>query len=65
MNWDVVESKWSELSGKIKTKWSKLTDIDLKEIAGKKESFLTHLQKHYSLSREKAETELNEFMKTA
>ncbi|MGH9741759.1 MAG: CsbD family protein, partial [Candidatus Acidiferrum sp.] len=36
MNWDQVEGKWKQYSGKAKEKWGKLTDDDLEVIRGKR-----------------------------
>ena len=37
MNWDQIEGRWTELKGKLRSKWAKLTDDDLDMIAGKKD----------------------------
>ena len=36
MNWDQVEGKWKEFSGKVQTQWGKLTADDLDVIKGKR-----------------------------
>ena len=64
MNKDLLEGKWHQFKGKIKEKWGKLTDDDLKKIDGKKESFLGYLQTHYGYAKDRAEKELHEFEKT-
>jgi uncharacterized protein YjbJ (UPF0337 family) len=62
MNWDVLTGQWKELAGKVKSKWGKLTDDDLKMIAGKKDEFLGKLQERYGYRKEQAEKELNDFL---
>jgi uncharacterized protein YjbJ (UPF0337 family) len=54
MNWDTVEGNWKELKGKLRSKWAKLTDDDLENIAGKKDAFLGRLQQHYGFKKDEA-----------
>jgi uncharacterized protein YjbJ (UPF0337 family) len=61
MNWDQVEGKWKEFSGKIKQKWDKLTDDDLGRIGGKKDELEGTLQKHYGYTKEQVSRELDDF----
>jgi len=62
MNWDQVEGKWTEMKGKVRAKWGKLTDDDLKVIAGKREALIGRLQQRYGYAKERAETEMDEFL---
>jgi len=62
MNWEQVEGNWKEFKGKIRTKWAKLTDDDLEQIAGKKDELIGRLQQHYGLKRDQAERQLDEFI---
>jgi uncharacterized protein YjbJ (UPF0337 family) len=61
MNWDTIKGQWKQLSGKIKEKWGKLTDDDLKVIAGKRDQLLGKLQQHYGYGKDQAERELDDF----
>jgi uncharacterized protein YjbJ (UPF0337 family) len=54
----LFSEKWSVLQPKIKQKWSKFTDQDLKMINGDKNKFLTDLQKKYGIDKNVAEKEL-------
>ena len=47
MNNDRVVGSWHQVKGKIKEKWGKLTDDDLKEIEGKGEQLAGKLQQRY------------------
>ncbi len=40
MNWDEVKGDWKQLSGKVKSKWGKLTDDDMTQIGGKKDELV-------------------------
>ncbi|HEY8118243.1 MAG TPA: CsbD family protein [Methylophilaceae bacterium] len=60
MNKDIIKGDWKQLSGKIKQKWGKLTDDDLKRAEGNKEYLVGKLQEHYGLAKDKAEQNLKE-----
>ena len=64
MNWDQIEGQWKEIMGTVREKWAKITDDDLKLIAGKKDRLLGKLQSHYGKQKEVAEKELDEFIAT-
>ena len=49
MNWDIIEGKWKQAAGAVKSKWGKLTDDDLKTIAGKRDEFVGKIQERYGL----------------
>lgn len=61
MNKDQLEGDWTNLKGKIKEKWGKLTDDDLKVIEGKRDQLAGKLQERYGYAKEQAEKELKEF----
>lgn len=64
MNKDILQGEWTQLKGKIREKWGKLTDNDLTEINGKREQLIGKLQKAYGFTREKVERELAEWEKS-
>lgn len=59
MNWDILEGKWKELRGKARAQWGKLTEDDLDEIAGHRESLAGKLQSRYGMARDEAEREVD------
>ena len=64
MNWDQVEGKWKQYKGQAKAKWGKLTDDDLDVIDGKRQQIVGKIQERYGISREVAEQQADEFVKT-
>jgi len=48
----------------VKEKWGKLTDDDLTMAAGKRDQMLGLLQQRYGIAKEKAEKELDEFVRS-
>jgi len=65
MNWDQVEGKWKQMKGSIRQKFGQLTDSDYEQIAGSRDKFLGRLQERYGYTREKAESELNELLRSS
>jgi uncharacterized protein YjbJ (UPF0337 family) len=64
MNWDVLEGKWNQFTGKLKAKWGKLTDDDWTTIGGKKDALMGKIQERYGYEKDKAEKEVDEFIGT-
>jgi uncharacterized protein YjbJ (UPF0337 family) len=64
MNWDQIEGKWKQASGKIGEKWGKLTDDDLTVINGRREQLVGRIQERYGLAKEAAEKQVDEFMRS-
>lgn len=60
MNEDIAKGNLKQLSGKIKQKWAKLTDDDLKQAEGNMDYLYGRLQEYYGLARDKAEERLKE-----
>ena len=61
MNTDIFEGKWTQLKGKVKTRWGKLTDDDMDVAEGHSQYLAGKLQERYGLTKEKAEEEIAEF----
>jgi uncharacterized protein YjbJ (UPF0337 family) len=64
MNWDRVEGKWKQASGKVKEQWGKLTDDDIQTIAGKRDQLVGRIQERYGIAKDVAEKQVEEFSKT-
>ncbi|HXX13794.1 MAG TPA: CsbD family protein [Candidatus Eremiobacteraceae bacterium] len=62
MNWDQIEGKWKQYSGKVKATWGKLTDDDLTTIKGKRDELVGRLQQRYGIAKDQAERQIDEFM---
>lgn len=64
MNPEILKGKWNEIKGAIKSKWGDLTDDDLKQVEGEQDKFVGLLQKRYGYSKDKAEQEYNDFIRS-
>jgi uncharacterized protein YjbJ (UPF0337 family) len=61
MNWQEVQGKWKEYSGKARERWGRLSDDDLEKIAGKRDQLIGKLQQSYGIAKEEAEKQVSEF----
>jgi uncharacterized protein YjbJ (UPF0337 family) len=61
MNWDQIQGRWKQWTGKAKEKWGELTDDDLDQIAGRREQLAGLLQERYGYEKAKVNKEIDEF----
>jgi len=64
MNWDRVEGTWKEYRGKAKQKWGELTDDELDQINGKREELEGQIQRRYGYAKDRARTEVDDWLKS-
>jgi uncharacterized protein YjbJ (UPF0337 family) len=60
MNTLEIKGDWNIAKGKLKQKWSKLTDDDLQYVAGKQEELFGRIQKSTGETREVVEKAVEE-----
>ncbi len=60
MNKLEIKGDWNILKGKIKQRWSKLTDDDLQFVSGKEEELIGRIQKRTGETRDRVEKALHE-----
>lgn len=63
MNQDRIAGQWKQLSGKMKEKWGKLTDDDIRQAEGNTEYLTGRIQERYGIARDVAEKQVKEFSK--
>jgi uncharacterized protein YjbJ (UPF0337 family) len=64
MNEDTIKGQWKQLAGKLKTKWGKLTEDDLKVAEGDSEYLAGKIQERYGVARDEARRQVKEFGRT-
>ncbi len=64
MNSDKAQQEWTELKGKIKTRWKKFVDTDVDKFRGNMHLVAARVQSVYGITKDKAEQEYNDFKKT-
>jgi uncharacterized protein YjbJ (UPF0337 family) len=63
MNWDRIEGNWKEMKGRIKQQWGDLTDDDMSVMSGKRDELAGRLQQRYGYAKDRAESEIDEWLK--
>lgn len=61
MNWDQIQGKWKEYTGKAQSQWGKLTDDDMQQIQGDRRALAGKIQEAYGVSKEEAERQIDDW----
>jgi uncharacterized protein YjbJ (UPF0337 family) len=61
MDWNQIERDWVQLKGRVKQRWTKLSEEQLTAIAGRRVHLVSRIQETYQLSRQETEGQLAEW----
>lgn len=61
MNWNVIEGKWMQLKGEVRSKWAKLTDDDFRALDGKREKLVGKIVERYGILKDEAEKQVDDW----
>jgi uncharacterized protein YjbJ (UPF0337 family) len=64
MNQDIFKGKWTQLKGKAREQWGKLTDDDLDVVQGRTEQLVGKIHERYGIARDEAERQVNAWLRT-
>ena len=59
--WDRVAGKWHQWKGDVRTKWGRLTDDDLEQVAGHREKLAGKIQERYGMAKDEVNRQLDEW----
>jgi len=59
--WDRVASSWKRFSREAKKKWDKLTDDELTQVNGRRETLVGKIQEKYSVTKQEADKQIDEW----
>ena len=62
MNRDSLEGRWTQLKGKVREQWGKLTDDDLDEVRGRAEQLIGKVQHRYGVAKDEAERQVDRWL---
>lgn len=62
MNQDTLKGQWTQLKGRVREQWGKLTDDDLNQIQGRSEQLVGRLQERYGIAKDEAQRQLDSWM---
>ncbi|MFA5684630.1 MAG: CsbD family protein [Lysobacteraceae bacterium] len=61
MNQDIIQGKWKQLKGRIRSQWGDLTDDDLAAAEGHRDYLIGKVQERYGIARDKAADQVRRF----
>jgi len=61
VNEDILRGQWTQLKGKVREKWGKLTNDDLDQIQGRAQQLIGRIQERYGVARDEAERQVKEW----
>ena len=61
MNWHEIQGRWTEMRGRVRERWGKLTDDDLDVIAGHRDVLAGKIQERYGIAKDEAERQVTDF----
>lgn len=64
MDWNRIEGNWKQFKGKIKEKWSDLTDDEVEKMEGKREQLEGKIQEHYGIGKDMVRKDVDDWLKT-
>lgn len=62
MNWQQIEVHWSQVTEKILSKWGKLSEPELANIAGHRDRLIVSLTSRYKWGLAETEKKVDEFV---
>jgi uncharacterized protein YjbJ (UPF0337 family) len=62
MHRDIAEGQWTQLKGRIRQQWSRLTEDEVERLQGSYERLIGKVQEKYGKAREDASREVNQFL---
>ena len=63
MNDDTLKGQWTQLKGKAREQWGKLTNDDVDQVQGKAEQLIGRIQERYGVAREDARRQVDTWLK--
>jgi uncharacterized protein YjbJ (UPF0337 family) len=61
MQWDQIAAKWDQLKGSVRIEWPDISEEDAQAVEGDREKLVALVQRSYDLSRDEAETEVEDW----
>ena len=58
MNEDTLKGQWTQLKGKVREQWGKLTNDDVDVIKGESEQLVGRIQERYGIAKDEAEKQV-------
>jgi uncharacterized protein YjbJ (UPF0337 family) len=63
MNEDTLKGQWTQLKGKVREQWGKLTNDDVDQVRGEAEQLAGRIQERYGVAKDEAHRQVNDWLK--
>ena len=63
MNEDTLKGQWTQLKGKVREQWGKLTNDDVDQVHGEAEQLAGRIQERYGIAKDEAHRQVNDWLK--
>ena len=63
MNEDTFKGQWTQIKGRVREQWGKLTNDDLDQIQGRAEQLVGRVQERYGIARDEAKRQVDDWMR--
>jgi uncharacterized protein YjbJ (UPF0337 family)/uncharacterized membrane protein YtjA (UPF0391 family) len=61
MDWDRIAGSWTQMKGKLREQWGKLTDDDVAQLDGSREQLEGKIQERYGYGKDQARQEIDDW----
>ena len=62
MNEDTLKGQWTQLKGKVREQWGKLTNDDVDQVRGEAEQLAGRIQERYGVAKDEAHRQVNDWL---
>lgn len=62
MNKEIIEGKWQQVKGDVKTRWGDLTDDEIDQVDGQREKLAGLLKEKYGKDKDEVEKEIDDWV---
>lgn len=59
--WQGAKENWNDFTSEVAARWDRLTEDDIDEVGGDRDELVEEIQETYSVTREEAEAQVDEW----
>jgi len=63
VNTDTLKGQWTQIKGRVREQWGKLTDDDLDRVQGQAEQLIGRVQERYGVAKDEAKRQVDTWMR--
>lgn len=59
--WHRISGNWKQFTGDIRSRWGKLTEDDIEQLAGERDKLIGKIEELYGITKEEARQQVEEW----